>query len=340
MASDFRLAAGTADHWKLASLRERLGDGAFVCWIRLLGYAAANKPDGVLGPSDTPAARIEAMAGWRGAEQLEAGKFAEKCLELNLLEHDLLSWRIHNWTKHQTEADAREKVERQAGSMIEEQRIRSEINRQAGIASGRARRTMSHETGRELPAAPANKRAGLETMPALRLAQATTERERAGLAPMPALQTNHARDGPGTKSNEIERRSTAFNGVGYGRITDVTDVCEKNVRCTVVRSQNSVETAPATAVPEHEAAGEVWLIALKLGLVGPDAADVDDLAQHSNRPAEWIIGWLLEALARKKKLPCRYMRKCQHEPADWALRKAKAMLTVARQPTEAAQAGP
>jgi len=89
-----------ADHSKIDSLCKELdpsyqsGRDAFRCWMRLLGYVADHKPDGVLGNSAT---WIELHAGWRG----EPGAFVKAMLKLRLLDEDLYGYGVHNWKRRQ-----------------------------------------------------------------------------------------------------------------------------------------------------------------------------------------------------------------------------------------------
>lgn len=94
MADDMRMDPGVADHGKINALCRVLGDSAFRCWIRLLGYAADHKPDGQLG-QDPDA--IELNAGWAGAPRA----FVQEMVKLHLLDVDLYGYHLHNWRERQ-----------------------------------------------------------------------------------------------------------------------------------------------------------------------------------------------------------------------------------------------
>jgi len=114
-----RMDPGVADHAKIDALCRDLsgpdydgGRDPFRCWVRLLGYVADHKPDGILGDNAT---LIEFHAKWRGAP----GAFIQTLLRLQLLDHDLYGYGIHKWKERQpwiAEREARSRAASYAAS--------------------------------------------------------------------------------------------------------------------------------------------------------------------------------------------------------------------------------
>jgi|GEM_PF-3145888 len=96
MSTDLRLDARCCDHPKVNKLVKRTGDGAFRCWIRLLGWTANNRPStgDLRGLDDED---IEELARWVG----DSGLFARALRELKLLDGGPSKSRVHDWKEHQ-----------------------------------------------------------------------------------------------------------------------------------------------------------------------------------------------------------------------------------------------
>jgi hypothetical protein len=102
MSTDFRLASDFLRHHKVQRLRARLGADGVLAWLGLIGYTAANKPDGRLTgliPED-----IAAVAEWRGEQDLVA-----TLVDLHLLDRRGKLYTMHNWSTRQPWLTASEK---------------------------------------------------------------------------------------------------------------------------------------------------------------------------------------------------------------------------------------
>jgi hypothetical protein len=107
MGTDFRLQADFLNHHKVRRLRARLGPDGVLAWLGLIGYAAANKPDGRLTGLDGE--DIALVAGWVGEKD-----FTTTLVELRLLDHGKKTFSLHNWEKRQPWVMASEKRQQKA----------------------------------------------------------------------------------------------------------------------------------------------------------------------------------------------------------------------------------
>ena len=94
MSTDFRLQADFLSHHKVRRLRARLGPDGVLAWLGLIGYAAANKPDGRL--TGLNADDIALVAGWDGEQD-----FTATLVELHLVDRHGKTFSLHNWSKRQ-----------------------------------------------------------------------------------------------------------------------------------------------------------------------------------------------------------------------------------------------
>ncbi|GMR16821.1 MAG: hypothetical protein BMS9Abin31_1208 [Gammaproteobacteria bacterium] len=109
MNSDFRLSVSFIDHPKTVKLQRRLGAESVVCLIRLFGWIAQNKPQGVLEYASSNATSIdlallknsiiediEIAAKWTGKESL----LYSTLVDLHFIDEAEKSISIHNWEQH------------------------------------------------------------------------------------------------------------------------------------------------------------------------------------------------------------------------------------------------
>lgn len=92
---DLRLDSDYCDNVKIQKLSRRLGDGAVVCHIRLLGYVRKHRPSGVLHgmtPED-----VEIVARWTGAPDALSQALISLAL-IDVAPDQTLS--IHDWSTH------------------------------------------------------------------------------------------------------------------------------------------------------------------------------------------------------------------------------------------------
>ena len=125
MNSDIRIAVGWADHPKTERLARACGPDACRCLIRLWSWTACNRPTGdMAGLTDED---LEIAAGWRG----DAGKFITALRDLRWVDGEAPAYQMHEWAEHESWASAAPE--------------RSETAREAGKASGVARRRNKNE---------------------------------------------------------------------------------------------------------------------------------------------------------------------------------------------------
>ncbi|MGE4297006.1 MAG: hypothetical protein AB7E47_03165 [Desulfovibrionaceae bacterium] len=94
MNTDFRVAVGFARHVKTRKLVRAVGYEAVLALLALWGYAAENKPDGVLHGMDVD--DIELAADWAG----DCGAFVAALVALGFLDHDGDIYALHDWAQH------------------------------------------------------------------------------------------------------------------------------------------------------------------------------------------------------------------------------------------------
>jgi hypothetical protein len=91
---DFRLQSDFLTHHKVRRLRARVGPDGVLAWLGLIGYAAANKPDGHL--TGLTADDIAMVADWKGGAD-----FIAALVDLRLLDRHGKTFSLHNWSKRQ-----------------------------------------------------------------------------------------------------------------------------------------------------------------------------------------------------------------------------------------------
>lgn len=95
MNSDFRLSVGYFAHAKVQKLGRRLGDSGVLAHIKLLSYAAQNRPNGVLTNMDSDDIAIASGYG------SDPDAFIQALLDLHLLDRtDDGVLELHDWAEH------------------------------------------------------------------------------------------------------------------------------------------------------------------------------------------------------------------------------------------------
>jgi hypothetical protein len=94
--ADFRLAVDFADCPKVEKIVRRLGDSSFRCVVRLFGWCARNRPDGILLNLDVE--DIAIAAGWLG----DAEAFCHTLSEVRLIDRSDVHhcFALHDWRDH------------------------------------------------------------------------------------------------------------------------------------------------------------------------------------------------------------------------------------------------
>ena len=105
-APDARINTELPNHHKTKRLIRRLGDSGAWAWVKLICWAAANKPTGDLGAMT--AEDIEISIDWNG----EPGAFVQALIESRLLDQAAPGrYQLHDWQDHQPYAfGARERT--------------------------------------------------------------------------------------------------------------------------------------------------------------------------------------------------------------------------------------
>ena len=97
MPTDFRIEVGFIDHPKTVKLERRMGFNAVKCLLRLWGWAAENRPKGVLYGMSLE--DIEIACRWDGEPgTLISTMSSEDCQWLDIIEG---VYKLHDWEKHQ-----------------------------------------------------------------------------------------------------------------------------------------------------------------------------------------------------------------------------------------------
>lgn len=92
---DIRIESDFTDHHKTDKMINRLGEASFRCFVRLLGWAARNRPKGILhgmNPED-----IGIVAKWPDGQA-----FVDALVEVGFLDKRGRGlYKIHDWEEHQ-----------------------------------------------------------------------------------------------------------------------------------------------------------------------------------------------------------------------------------------------
>lgn len=94
MNNDYRLSVTFTDHPKTIKLTRLLGADAVVCLLRLFGWTAQYKPDGIF--KNTSIEDLEIAAKWEGAPNV----FIECLIDVGFMDIKRGVYSLHDWKEH------------------------------------------------------------------------------------------------------------------------------------------------------------------------------------------------------------------------------------------------